>query len=60
MPAMAEATIARLAAIVNSADDIIFSRTLDGVITSWNPGAERITGYPAGEVIGRHLQDVLW
>ncbi|MCA9879764.1 MAG: PAS domain S-box protein, partial [Thermomicrobiales bacterium] len=50
--------MARLAAIVDSADDAIYSRTLDGVITSWNAGAERITGYLAEEVIGRTLMDV--
>ncbi|MDQ2655013.1 MAG: PAS domain S-box protein [Chloroflexota bacterium] len=54
----ARAAMARLAAIVDSADDIIYSRTVDGVITSWNAGAERITGYAADEVIGRTLMDV--
>ena len=45
----------RLAAIVESSDDIIASKTLDGVITSWNKGAERILGYAAEEVIGQHV-----
>jgi PAS domain S-box-containing protein len=45
----------RLAAIVESSDDIIVSKTLDGIITSWNKGAQRILGYSAGEVIGKHV-----
>ena len=44
-----------LAAIIESADDAIITKTLDGVITSWNPGAQRIFGYVADEVIGKHV-----
>src|SRR4028118_470528 len=42
-----------LNAIIESADDAIVSKTLDGIITSWNDGASRIFGYTAEEVIGK-------
>jgi PAS domain S-box-containing protein len=45
----------RLAAVVESSDDIIVSKNLDGIITSWNQGAERTLGYAADEVIGHHV-----
>jgi len=50
-----EAAGSRLAAIVESTDDAVISLTFDGTVTSWNPGAERIYGYSAEEMLGRSL-----
>jgi PAS domain S-box-containing protein len=44
-----------LGALVESADDVIISKNLDGIITSWNPAAERLYQYSAEEMIGKPI-----
>ena len=48
-----------LASIIDSSDDAIVSKNLDGVITSWNSGAERVFGYSASEAIGQPITLVI-
>jgi len=50
----ARARLAQLSAIVESSDDAIIGKSLDGVVTTWNSGARRLYGYTAEEAIGRH------
>ncbi len=48
-----------LAAIVESAVDAIINKTLDGVITTWSPGAERIFGFSANEIVGQSIMMIV-
>ncbi len=62
LPAMrqkADKAIGLLAAIVDFSDDAIVSESLDGVITSWNRGAEKLFGYTAQEAVGQHISLII-
>jgi PAS domain S-box-containing protein len=49
----------RMKAIVESSDDAIIGRTLEGVITSWNPAAERMYGYSSEEIVGKSIDRLI-
>lgn len=46
----------KLSAIINSSEDAIIGETLDGTVTSWNPGAERLYGFSESEMIGQSIK----
>jgi len=54
-PRRAQETSVRLEAIINSSQDAIIGKTLEGIITSWNPGAEKVFGYTAEEAVGQSM-----
>jgi len=55
----ADKAVGLLAAIVDSTEDAIISKTLEGIITTWNASAERLFGYTASEAVGQHISLII-
>lgn len=55
----ADKAVGLLAAIVDTCEDAIVSKTLEGIITSWNASAERVFGYTASEAVGQHISLII-
>src|SRR6185436_2248117 len=51
--------LAHLASIVESSDDAIISKSLDGIVRSWNRGSEKMFGFGEAEVIGKHISIII-
>lgn len=54
-----EERMARFEAIIQSSEDVIISKTLNGIVTSWNPAAERLYGYTSEEMIGQPISRII-
>jgi len=59
VPPLSDLAATRLAAIVESSDDAIVSKDLDGIVQTWNRGAERMLGYTADEMVGRSIRCII-